>query len=167
MVVYVVFSMGDMIMFNRRRKAEYYEAKQKRNLEALRVSLKAMAEGNANIKQRVLLKRYELVKRAEDERIQNRGVIAKGLDWAFPGIMGRQTEARLVMKLDDELVKALETGELDRLVEEESLEQSGSVQTQQGTVVHREGGSLDQNAQHIVDAAQKSTKSWASWIGWR
>ncbi|KAF2673514.1 hypothetical protein BT63DRAFT_421650 [Microthyrium microscopicum] len=117
---FTVFALYDMISFNKKKQSSIRQEKQRRNEEALIKAMKDAAAGKANVKQKVLLKRYQAVKDAEDERIASRGSIARTLDWVFPGIMGKQSEAKLVMKLDSDIMMLLESGQLENFVEEEA-----------------------------------------------
>jgi len=163
LILFVTYSFYDMIMFNRRRKSEYYDARQKRNQDALSTAVKAVAEGKATLKQKILIKRYEAVQAAEDERLANRGFLARSMDWALPGTLGRQSEAKLIMKLDQDIVKALETGEL-KLSEDDLVDDMAAPDPSSPTAIPAAGGPLDQQAQAIADNTAQATKSWTSWI---
>lgn len=161
-----IYSVFDMISYNRKKTKIYNLEKQERNEKALANAMSACAKGTANIKQRVLVKRYEMVKDAEEERIRNRGSLAKALEWLIPGVMGRQSEARLVMKLDDDIIKSLESGELPKFLDEVQ-EPEGFIQPQSvatttkatGDVTRK--GKLDHQAEQVVSSVQ----SWLKWPG--
>jgi hypothetical protein len=151
-----------MIIYNRRKTKNYNIERQKRNEQALAAAMSACAKGTANIKQRVLVKRYEMVKDAEEERVRNRGALARAAEWVMPGIMGRQSEARLVMKLDDDIIKSIESGELPRFLDEvqepEGLKAAADIK-QTSTSRTTKGGRLDYQAEEVA----KTVRSWWPW----
>jgi len=156
-----LYAVTDMIVYNKRKVTQLNLEKQKRNELALAAALTAVRTGTANIKQRVLVKRYEMVKEAEDERIRNRGPIAKAAEWVAPGILGRQSEARLVMRLDDDIIKSIESGELPRFLDEVQEEQGNKdvVEAKVASTTLSGPGSLDRDAESAVS----SVKRWLKW----
>jgi hypothetical protein len=126
------------------------------------------------LRQKLFLERYERVKQAEDERIRNRGLLKRGVDWMFPGVMSAATEAQVLAKLDEQLYKDLEDvgvepGLLDRPAPETRIPEGliGEGVAAAAVTTSGNGGVLDRTAQGASDAAEKSAKSWASWLGWR
>ena len=161
---YTVFALGDMFIYNRKKKSEWLREKEKRTEEALQAAVKAVNEGTANLKQRVLVKRYEIVNDAEEERIQNQGKLAKALEWVVPGIQGRQSQAKHAMKLDKDILNFLESGEIEKFLGEEEPLKPGNRDV--GSI-NLAGGLLDQKAQIAADAVHAATKRWRSWFWWR
>jgi hypothetical protein len=124
-------------------------------------ALHAAAEGRATLRQKFFLERYERVKLAEEERIRNRGIMKKTMDYMFPGIMTAATEATVLAQLDDELydeLSKLEPGTLDKPAPDVAIPEG---------LKRSAGGPLDQAAQSIADNTEQSAKSWTSWLGWR
>jgi hypothetical protein len=90
--------------------------------------------------------------------------VRRGIDYLFPGVMSASTEARVLAQLDEEMFT-----ELEKITENpDILDQVVSdIRIPNGLSGEGKGGLLDKAAQNVVDAAEKSTKNWASWLGWR
>ena len=172
-----------MILYNRRKKREWYAEQHQKWLQALAIAKQAEASGTANDEQILLLNRERAAEMAEEERKHKKGVwksikaffSSEGLkkeETPFgqegvikpPSAGGQPTPVPLpeVSDVQDSLNGSSSKSSILEAVEEKRRKGERLVE-RQGV----EHGSLDKLAQNAVEAASSSssTKSWSSWFG--
>ena len=149
----------DIISFNRIKRRKIMELVSKRRSEILRDALRAEQEGRANERQLQFIERFKTVAKAEEERIANRNAFMKAFDAFEPGGMTRQVEAITLAKLDEEMFERMRQEEIDEAARAEAAEKARALKsTRNGSA-----SSLDAVGARLAE----STKSWATWLGWR
>lgn len=178
-----VFSLGDMILYNRRKKREWYADQHEKWQQALALAVAAEANGTANDDQILLLNRERAAAQAEQER-QNRKGVWKSIKGVFSSEHLKKEEKPFGLEnlgekpsvddgsapvspseaphVKDSTQKSTSTSSiLDAIQEkrregERLLEDKGS-----------EPGPLDQMAEQATKAttSSTSTKGWSSWFG--
>ncbi|QDS75587.1 hypothetical protein FKW77_006221 [Venturia effusa] len=177
--VVVAISLGDMIVYNRRKRNEWYVVQQELHKRDLLAARAAMSEGTANEDQILLLNQERLREEAEAEKLQKKGMFAKAKESIFgtekkeekrggtmgitgiTGITGRDTQ-----KEDLGVVKAVQEKVAEGKEKVKSLDvrpaDQNAVQAHAPKTIS--GGPLDQIAEKVAESASKTTKSWADWI---
>ncbi|KAK4993624.1 hypothetical protein LTR50_000234 [Elasticomyces elasticus] len=172
-----VFSLGDMMLHNRRRRKEWMieqETKYEKNLAAAR---EAAAAGIADDDQTLLLNR----ERARDEALAaqkaKKGIFTRAKESLFSGLSSEETPggklgARMTGQTSNagEQVSA-QAERVDRAFEQREglgIMKAVEEQRRQGEIVeeavHPRGGILDQEAQLATTAVAGATKSWTGWM---
>ena len=151
-----VFALGDMMIYNRRRRNEFYRLQRQQRAHALELANEAVDAGSANEEQLQLI---------EEEKARLAGYQAK-------------KEAGLFKRLKEGLVGGLEKedkkgGTLGIGVEKGSPElgivNMVSAKEKLPSTPERpvEGGPLDQLGATVSRDAEKARKSWWGWLSGR
>ena len=152
-------------VFNRKKKSSWLAEQQVLRQEKLKVALRAMGSGTATEEQILLINQYRSVQEAEEARVKNRGVFGKSVDIMFPSMTTKQQEAKVLSTMQEEL---FQTGgsipltasdfEMAKAIPSESMKPLNEEGSQPA------GGPLDRRAEQLSEAAEKSTRSWTSWL---
>ncbi|KAE9966378.1 hypothetical protein BLS_007042 [Venturia inaequalis] len=173
--VVVAISLGDMVVYNRRKRNEWYVVQQELHKRDLIAARSAMSEGTANEDQILLINQERLREEAEAEKLQKKGMFAKAKESIFgtekkeekkggtmgiTGITGREPQ-----KEDLGVVKAVQ----EKVAEGKEKVKSIDIRPADQNVIQTHtpktisGGPLDQIAEKAADSASKTTKSWTDW----
>src|ERR1700712_3811204 len=75
--VVVAISLGDMVIYNRRKRNEWYIVQQELHKRDLLAARSAMSQGTANEDQILLINQERLREEADLEKVQKKGMFAK------------------------------------------------------------------------------------------
>ncbi|KAF2813861.1 uncharacterized protein BDZ99DRAFT_409985 [Mytilinidion resinicola] len=156
-----VFSLGDMIVYNRRKKREFFAEQQAKHAKELGMARIAAAEGSADENQILLLNRERAAEEAEVAKQNRKGFFKSTLQYLYGNPEQQKEAEQNAAKTPSELVEGLreevheKTGNLGimKAVEESRKEQPSS-----------KGGPLDELADNAASSTAASTKGWTSWI---
>jgi hypothetical protein len=165
---YTVFTLGDMIMYNRRKKKEWYSEQKNIVKRSLVEALRAEEEGTATADQLLLLKEERDNAAREASRV-NKPSIWKTVKGAF-STEGYKREDKAYgdrrQEILDRINAAQEAGtsaggssKILQAVDEKRREGEKQLEKQ-----HVEPGPLDKLAAEAANAATSSSKSWTSWF---
>jgi hypothetical protein len=171
--VVVAISLGDMVVYNRRKRNEWYLVQQELHKRDLIAARFAMAQGTANEDQILLINQERLREEAEAEKVQKKGMFAQAKESLFgtekkeeqrggtlgvAGITGREHKEGLgvVKAVQDKVAEVKEKAKLDMRPTDQNIIQAHTPKT-------IAGGPLDQLAEKAAESASKTTKSWTDW----
>jgi len=154
-----VFSLGDMIVYNRRKKREFFAEQQAQHAKDLAIARVAAQNGSADENQILLLNRERAAEEAEAAKGSRKGIFKSTLQYLYgnPDEQGAK-------KKPTEFVEDLKASAEDVKEKAGSLGIVQAVQESRQQQAPSKGGPLDQLAEDTVSSAQASTKSWTSWI---
>jgi hypothetical protein len=158
-----VFSLGDMIVYNRRKKREYFLEQQAKHAADLATARMAAESGSADENQILLLNRERAAQEAEVAKKNRKGIFKSTLQYLYGNPEEKEAVAAAAAKNPSELVEGLK---------EEALEKANNLGIMKAVEESRqpqapplvEGGPLDQLAENAASSATASTKGWTSWI---
>jgi hypothetical protein len=171
--VVVAISLGDMVIYNRRKRNEWYIVQQELHKRDLLAARSAMSQGTANEDQILLINQERLREEAEAEKVQKKGMFAKAKEGLFgtekkeekrggtmgiTGITGREhrEELGVVKAVQGKVAETKEKARLDLRPADQNAIQVHTPKT-------LPGGPLDQLGEKAAEAASKTTKSWTDW----
>jgi hypothetical protein len=160
-----IFALGDMMVYNRRRRNEFYRLQREQRSHALELANEAVEAGSANEEQLQLI---------EEEKAR----LVVGQAKKQTGLFKRFKEG-LVGGLEKEDKKGGTLGIGVISTTEKGSEELGIVNTAEGLVDSTkeklpsapgrsvEGGPLDQLGATVAQDAEKARKSWWGWLNGR
>jgi hypothetical protein len=155
-----------MLRYNRKKRSTWLAEQQVSRQEKLKIALRAMGSGTATEEQMLLINQYRSIQEAEEARVKNRGVLGKSVDLMFPGVTTKQQEAKLLSAMEEELFQTGGSIPLTasdfKMAKNSPSEAIKSLKDEEG--IQSAGGPLDRQAKQLSDAAEKSTRSWTSWL---
>jgi hypothetical protein len=159
-----------MARYNRKKRNIWFQEQQALRQENLKIALRADGQGAATDEQMLLINQYKAIQEAEETRLKKRGALGKSMDWLFPGVKSKHQEANILgvisATVDDELFKA--TGSLPSSASEAQLNEPYAslemANLEKASAAEPVGGPLDRQANKLTEAAEKTTKSWTSWL---
>jgi hypothetical protein len=156
--VLAVFSIGDMIVYNRRKRAIYFAEQEKEQAKILGLARTAVAEGHATPAQAALVagiaEEEELMEKKKAER-----KIPSKLLWWLHGDWKEDKDIAEQRKLAVEDFKKVEA-EMGRQVQDAQEGQAGVLSTSTPVV----GGPLDNAAAKATQTAEEKSKGWLGWL---
>ncbi len=81
-----VFALGDMIVYNRRKRRDYFAEQTALHRSRLAEAKEAAARGAADDDQLLLINRERAAFEAEKARLEKKGVFTRTKDWLFSGL---------------------------------------------------------------------------------
>ena len=178
-----VFSLGDMVIYNRRKRNAFYAEQRMLLQQRLAEAREAAANGTANEDQRLLLNRERAAEEAEAAQKARKGPTdyLKAL-FSTKGLKEEETDSATDLLGEEGLRKMgeeasststfIETGEQTRQPEQESQSSQSNIlkmvndQRRNGEKELEkrgfQGGPLDQVAEQTTKAEKSG--GWASWI---
>jgi len=170
--LFAVASLGDMVIYNRRKKAIWLAEKQEEHRQALEKAREAAAQGIADEDQMLLLNQERAAHDSEKTRSEKKGFFTKAKETFYSGLSKDEAEGgkiAAVNSVEDETRGARpeesrqDTGEGFGILKavEETTREAKTVLPQ---ALHPKSGPLDQLADEAASAASNKTKSWSSWI---
>jgi hypothetical protein len=162
-----------MVVYNRRKRNEWYIVQQELHKRDLIAARSAMSSGTANEDQILLINQERLREEAEAEKVQKKGMFAKAKESLFgtekkeekrggtmgiTGITGREHKEELgvVKAVQEKIAEGKEKVRLDMRPADQNVIQARTPKT-------ISGGPLDQLGEKAADSASKATKSWTDW----
>ena len=170
-----VFSLGDMILYNRRKRKAFFEEQNRLLQERLAEARQANARGTADDDQMLLLNRIRAADEAEAER-RNRPSVWKSFKGLFTtkGLMEEDTHGRPQSENGSSEGAKLLGAQDKGSIPEEAPARGGAVlqaveekRREEGREIQRrkvEGGVLDKLAEQAASTVTRSDKR--SWTGW-
>ncbi|KAI9704513.1 MAG: hypothetical protein M1820_005587 [Bogoriella megaspora] len=164
--VYASVSLGDMILYNRRKRAAWYQEREDERAEKLVEAREALARGMANDDQMLLINQERAAAEARLAQEQPKeGFNTRLFKWVTGASKLEETQNGSVgveaSKIEHETTNndrqaglgIIEAVEDKRRIGEKPLEQ-----------MHLPGGPLDQQAQQNANEIAATAKGWTSWF---
>lgn len=171
------FAIGDMLMHNRRKRAEWLADQQAQHRIKLDEARRLLASGQKITEDQMLLINQERAAwEAANAQKQKKGLFAKAKEAVFSSVPEEETKGgKMMHQQEGGVVRAVEekVAETKRLAVqgkekvEEGLEQ---VNAKAGEMLEKRpmtvivGGPLDHEAQAVTDAVKQKSKSWTDWV---
>lgn len=157
--VLAVFSIGDMVVYNRRKRAIYFAEEEKAQAKILEAARIAVAEGSASPAQMALVtgiaEEQELMEKKKAER-----KVPSKLLWWLHGDWKEEKEIEAQRKLAVEDLKRQE------LEASKSSGVTAAVHEARANTLPTPiaGGPLDQAAEKMVQKTEQTSKGWLGWM---
>ncbi|KAF1355641.1 hypothetical protein EJ07DRAFT_131866 [Lizonia empirigonia] len=175
--VLAVFSIGDMVVYNRRKRAIYFAEQEREQAKILEVARSAVAAGTASPAQTALVAGIAEEEEAMEKKKAERKAPSKLLwwlhgDWKEEKLLEEQRKAALAefkkaeaegQSLGVNAGVASVTAAVQEARDKVSDKVSSTLSTSTSASTPVVGGPLDQEAQQ---AAQKVEQTGKSWLGW-
>jgi hypothetical protein len=176
--VITAVSLTDMILYNRKKRREFYAEKSAERQKDLVLAREAFTRGHANEDQILLLNQERAAQEAALEKKNKPGVFKRARDWMFSGLsneeIGAPNETVTVESLSEKKGIAEQAAERVGLASAEGSANTGrglgilkavdeSRRAGEKIIPQSSGGHLDQLGEETAGAAKKSTKSWTEW----
>lgn len=170
--IVTVFALGDMIIYNRKKRTEWMEGQHAQRRELLQAAYQAAATGTADEDQMLLINQERAAEAAAQARMAKGGLLKRTKRFLFSGLSNEDAT------LDDEKTRERDPrGALGGEVWKESTsDNSGETRDQLGIIravedIRRDpkrpqvrGGPLDELAENVVTSASEKSSSWTSWM---
>jgi hypothetical protein len=156
-----VFSIGDMIVYNRRKRAIYFAEEEKAQARILEAARTAVAQGTASAAQNALVVGIAEEQEAYEKKKAERKAPSKLLwwlhgDWKEEKDIAEQRRLAVEELRKQEMRGGQGTGIVDAV--NEARQNSGPSST---PIV---GGPLDNTAQKATIKAEETGKGWLGWL---
>ncbi|KAL5114425.1 hypothetical protein ACEQ8H_007680 [Pleosporales sp. CAS-2024a] len=163
--VLAVFSIGDMIVYNRRKRAIYFAEQEKAQARVLEAARAAVAQGTASAAQAALVTGIAEEEEAYEKKKAERKAPSKLLwwlhgDWKEDKAIAEQRKLAVEELKKHEMTGGSGTGIVEAVKEASQNLTSTSTATSTPVV----GGPLDDTAQKAAIKAEETGKSWLGWI---
>jgi hypothetical protein len=169
--VYTAFCLGDMIVYNRRKRTEFYVVMEKLRADEYSKALDAESKGEATDDQMLLINQemarfrqmqidQEKKEKGVWKRMKESVVGTEAYEEPKGGTLGIGRRKDGGQGLVGEAVSDLLTSR------DEKLQMSKENMRPSIGDAHKPvlGGPLDQLAQHTAESVSKNSKSWTSWL---
>lgn len=168
-----VVAVTDMIIYNRRKKREWFHEQKQKHAIALAEARLALTDGTITHDQMLLLNRERAAEEAERIRRNKKGILARAKESMFGGLsIEEQTGGKLAATTRDN------AGGEGVLAAVQDAATHGKEATSDSSIARsleekrRDGekaqpltpGPLDRMADDATQAATQKSKSWTSWI---
>lgn len=165
---YTIASATDMIMYNRKKKREYYAQQKRLKEEAVQTARLAAAEGTASAEQMTLLAEAKAGEEAESRK-DTRGIFTKTKDFLYGGLSKEEKGLALLNRPSEALLKEAEPESSLGGITQGAGEGMGIVKAvEEAQKQHSvRGGLLDQLGEEAARAASDTRRSWGSWANSR
>ncbi len=158
-----MYAMGDMMIYNRRKRNEWYIDQEQRRAKALVLAREAAAQGTANENQILLLNQERAAEEAEEERRGKRGIFKRVKQMFYAGLSIEEHSFRTIPgggEGTEETQAQVESGP--------PSDNAGSsivaaVEDIKGKVSGPTVGPLDRLAADVAQAGTTGSRSWSSW----
>ncbi|PVH87260.1 hypothetical protein DL98DRAFT_510123 [Cadophora sp. DSE1049] len=177
-----VYALGDMMIYNRKKRAQFFEEQKAIRANAIYKARQAIEAGTATEEDIKFISledehaaRIEALARAKKEK---KGIFKRGKEWLFSGLKNEEegedvgsSERRLGYEALSEEDDALGERESDivRAIEEKKLAISAKAKQAFADEKERQrkGGPLDRLGTKFEDEDQPKSTSWTSFLGRR
>jgi hypothetical protein len=159
-----MFSLGDMMLYNRRRRNEFNRLKREQKEHALALATEAEKEGQASPDQ-VLLLQEESERLEELQRKKERGIFKRIREGLIGGLQKEDVKGGTMgigVKSVGEQRRA--QGELGVMKAVEEMVSETKDAMMERPVVPAVGGPLDQHATKAAKDVEKVSRSWWDWV---
>lgn len=170
--IVTVFALGDMIIYNRKKRTEWMEGQHAQRQQLLQGAYQAAAAGTADEDQMLLINQEKAAEAAAQARMARGGLLKRTKRFLFSGLSNDDAMP------DDEEPRGRETlgtsgGEVWK---ESASDNSGETGDQIGIIravedMRRDharpqvrGGPLDQLAENVTTSASEKSNNWTSWM---
>ncbi|PNS15766.1 hypothetical protein CAC42_4218 [Sphaceloma murrayae] len=171
--VFATFSIGDMVIHNRRKRKEWLQEQQEKSARLVEEARIAAARGAATDDQILLLNRERAAQEAEAERNNRKGIFSRAKESILGGapkqeeqggkimaeVRAAQQQKSPVQRLETEASGFLE--DVDAGVHKAVAKVQSSIPPTRGVGA---GGPLDMEAQASIDAVTSRSRSWFNWL---
>ncbi|TKA69271.1 hypothetical protein B0A49_08366 [Cryomyces minteri] len=181
-----VLALGDMVLYNRRKRNEWLKDQQEEHRVKLIAAREAEALGTPSDDQMLLLNRERAAEEAETARKAKKGIFARAKAYLYSGLStGEEQDGKAVStgkELSEEgKEKGVEAnGKLREVWQEVKDKTAQATSTDLGILeavnqqrrtgekveetLHPTGGPLDREAENAAAAASNASKGWTSWM---
>ncbi|KAF2024759.1 hypothetical protein EK21DRAFT_77983 [Setomelanomma holmii] len=165
--VLAVFSIGDMIVYNRRKRAIYFAEEERAQARILETARTAIAEGHATAAQAALVRGIAEEQEAMEKKKAERKAPSKLLwwlhgDWKEEKEIAEQRRLALEEIKKHEMTGGSGTGIVDAVQEARQNLTIASPSTASPTPIV--GGPLDNTAEKVTQKVEQTGKGWLGWI---
>ncbi|KXT00216.1 hypothetical protein AC578_7001 [Pseudocercospora eumusae] len=158
----------DMIMHNRRKKAEWLAQKQAESARDLAIARQAEAQGTATEDQILLINRERAAMEADFAKKNQPGMFKRASNWLFSGLSKEEQKGGRLGATATAAESAASTAVQDTRsvmqAVEDKVESERSAGEMTQAILKPTGGPLDRQAQLAIDSASNAAKSWTSWL---
>lgn len=174
---FTVYALGDMMIYNRRKRAEFYQEQKALKENAIRSARHAIAAGEASEEQIQFIRREEEHDAQLEAAKAKKGIFKRGKEWLFSGLKKEEegedvgsSERRLGYEALSEEDDSLGERESDIVRAIEDKKMQIMVKTKQAFAEEKErqrtGGPLDRLGTQTEGNTVEPPKSggWASWM---
>lgn len=162
-------SLGDMVLYNRKKKAIWLAEKQEEHRQALEIAREAAARGTADEDQILLLNQERAAEDSQKTRAEKKSIFTRAKEYFYSGLSKEE-------KQDGNTAVVNAAGDGTRgMIPEESRSQPGeglgilkaveeTKREAQTMLPQVRGGPLDRLGEEAATAVSNNTKSWTSRI---
>ena len=164
----------DMILHNRRRRAEFFAEQRAKTARDLAVAKAAREQGTVTEDQILLINRERVAAEAEAAKRNRPGVFKRTTKWLFSGLSSEEQKGGRLGTGTASPAAALQSTKVELLGEIEdrgvlqAVEEKVAAKRRQGERVEEvltpPGGPLDRQAQVALDTMSSASRGWTSWI---
>jgi hypothetical protein len=160
--VLAVFSIGDMVVYNRRKRAIFFEDQEIEQAKILALARSAVLQGSASPAQQALVEGIREEEEAMELKKAERKLHSRILWWMHGDWKEEKAlkEQRALAVQDFKKAEADGTG-VTQAIKEARASAGLPIRDQNETKV---GGSLDQVAAEATTAVKETSKGWLSWV---
>jgi hypothetical protein len=172
------YALGDMIMFNRRKRAEFFSEQKAMHEAAVHNAREAIGRGNATEAQLDFIKKVDeedaKLKVLKLQRMEKKGIFASSKDWLLSGLKKDEHEIEptgVEATPGSENASGAGKGGVLQAIEERKdlIRDEANKAFENEKQQQRRGGMLDQLGTSIAEEngfadSKRPSKSWISWI---
>lgn len=172
-----VYALGDMIIYNRKKRAQFYEEQKAIHQNAIHNAKQLIAAGTASEQDIEFIRREEEHDRHLAEvarkKAEHRGIFQRGKELLFWGLKKdeedeiRESSTRQSQGVLDEVNRLGDkAGDISKAINTKQTEVAGTVKEAFAEEKRRQsaGGPLDQLGSKLDDAEQPKSGGWTSWM---
>ncbi|KAF2786028.1 hypothetical protein K505DRAFT_380530 [Melanomma pulvis-pyrius CBS 109.77] len=154
--VLAVFSIGDMVVYNRRKRAIFFEDQEIEHAKILALARSAVLQGTASPAQKALVEGIREEEEAMELKKAERKLHSRILWWMH----GDWKEEKALSEQRALAVQDFKKAESERMGVTQAVKDARANSGFQTTV----GGPLDQAAADATTTAKEASKGWLGWI---
>lgn len=172
-----VFSLGDLVVYNRRKRREFFAEQEKKKAEALALARAAAEQGIADDNQMLLLNRERAAEESKLAELQRAGIFKRTMHYLYGKPKDEDSSRQSSSSAGEENTwreavqqrnSKNEEGEGLGILKavDDSKREARPVQAiqQASQAIASTPGPLDRVAEEATSSAAKTTKSWTSWV---
>lgn len=165
--VLAVFSIGDMIVYNRRKRAIYFAEEERAQAHILEAARTAVAQGSATPAQAALVtgiaeEQEALEKKKAERKIPSRLLWWMHGDWKEEKEIAEQRRLAVEEIKKQEMTGGQGVGILDAVHEARQNFTPTPTSTSSPTPIV--GGPLDNTAEKVTQKVEQTSKGWLGWM---
>lgn len=162
----------DMLLHNRRRRNEWLAEKQAQSARDLREAQNALAQGSATEDQMLLINRERAAFEADEAKRNRPGMFKRATGWVFGGLEKEEKKGGTLgvgaagpTTREPMLGETADRGVLQAVEEKVAEDRRSGERVDE--VLRPLGGPLDRQAEAATRSAERTGRSWTSWISGR